>query len=208
MANSEPPRAATATEWADEDPVLAFDELGLVVDTGQYVVGDGTTAFAGLTAAGGGGGGGLLADPPWMVTQATSTGAISAPAFLVWDTADVHGTPFCDITTGDITDDTITISADCTVVISFELSATADGDADGTVAVTIGGTKPGPLGDLYMSKTVLLTASGATRAIKDMYTTMPFAMSDGDVIRVGLSSNLSAGTVTHGYSNLAVTRLA
>lgn len=45
----------TAAAWASADPVLEAGQLGLITDTGELVVGDGVTAFTGLTPIGAGG---------------------------------------------------------------------------------------------------------------------------------------------------------
>jgi hypothetical protein len=48
----------TAAAWASADPILEEGQLGVITDTGELVVGDGVTAFTGLTPIGAGGGGG------------------------------------------------------------------------------------------------------------------------------------------------------
>lgn len=48
-----PVRSATAAEWAASGIVLGRGELGVVADTGDIVIGDGSTAFASLKRAGG-----------------------------------------------------------------------------------------------------------------------------------------------------------
>jgi len=42
-------RRGTASQWSTANPVLAQGELGLVTDTGQYKIGDGTTAWNSLS---------------------------------------------------------------------------------------------------------------------------------------------------------------
>lgn len=65
----------TAAAWATADPVLEAGQLGVITDTGEIVVGDGVTAFTGLTpigSGGGGGGGGMTIDDimPWYLKSA------------------------------------------------------------------------------------------------------------------------------------------
>ena len=52
-------RRGTAAQWSDADPViLASGEPGFIADTNTLKIGDGSTAFASLSAVAGGGGGG------------------------------------------------------------------------------------------------------------------------------------------------------
>lgn len=48
-------RRGTASQWTTANTVLAAGEIGVELDTGQFKIGDGTTAWAGLDYAGGGG---------------------------------------------------------------------------------------------------------------------------------------------------------
>jgi hypothetical protein len=51
-------RRGTESEWTTANPTLAAGEIGFISDTNEIVIGDGSTAFTGLTPIGGGGGGG------------------------------------------------------------------------------------------------------------------------------------------------------
>jgi hypothetical protein len=55
-------RRGTESEWTTADPTLAAGEIGFISDTNEIVIGDGSTAFTGLTPIGGGGGGSGLSD--------------------------------------------------------------------------------------------------------------------------------------------------
>jgi hypothetical protein len=55
-------RTGTAAQWTTADPTLAVGEIGFISDTNQLVVGDGSTAYSGLTPITGGGGGLSAAD--------------------------------------------------------------------------------------------------------------------------------------------------
>lgn len=55
-------RRDTAANWTATNPVLASGELGFETDTGKFKMGDGATAWAGLSYAGGGGGTGTISD--------------------------------------------------------------------------------------------------------------------------------------------------
>ena len=50
-------RRDTTANWASVDPVLAEGEAGYDLDTGELRIGDGSTAYSGLTPISGGGGG-------------------------------------------------------------------------------------------------------------------------------------------------------
>lgn len=58
-------RRDTAANWTAANPVLASGELGFETNTGKFKLGDGATAWAGLSYAGGGSG----------ITDLTSTGS-------------------------------------------------------------------------------------------------------------------------------------
>jgi len=48
-------RRDTAANWTSNNPTLAAGEIGFESDTNQFKIGDGTTAWTGLSYAGGGG---------------------------------------------------------------------------------------------------------------------------------------------------------
>lgn len=93
-------RGYTAADWvgAQGDPVLAVREVGYVTDTGEYVIGDGTTAFSGLTKHGLGGGGGSGA-PVFAKAYATAATSIPHATFVEidWVGAETDDYNFVDL---------------------------------------------------------------------------------------------------------------
>lgn len=63
-------RRGTAAQWSAADPVLALGEPGFETDTNTFKLGDGVTAWTGLTGISGGGGGGGGGTAAWAPRSA------------------------------------------------------------------------------------------------------------------------------------------
>jgi hypothetical protein len=139
----------TAADWATADPVLEAGQIGVVTDTGALLVGDGVTAYSGLTpitAGGGGGGGGMTIDylMPWYLK-----------------TVNMHATYSDDfvgaLDTGKWTRRTVTSGDESTDVWNAEAGIGWANANAGWEYLT-----PAPAGDFYWHAAVAVESSSAT----------------------------------------------
>jgi hypothetical protein len=139
----------TASDWTTADPVLEAGQIGVVTDTGAIVIGDGVTAYTGLTpitpgGGGGGGGGGLDA---------------LMPEYL--KTANMHATYSDDFTgaldTGKWTRRTVTSGDETTDVWNSE-----EGIGWANVSAGWHYMMPCPSGDFYWHAAIAVFSASAT----------------------------------------------
>lgn len=103
-------RGDTSANLTSADPVPAAREPVFATDTNEIRMGDGSTAWSGLTAIGGGGGGG--SSPAYFQARRTDGAALdstttnppSAEAAVLWNVEDVAETGFTYASgTGELT---------------------------------------------------------------------------------------------------------
>jgi len=96
MANKMQLRRGTASAWTAANTVLLAGEIGYETDTSKFKIGDGSTAWSGLTYFSAGGGGGTVTassiTDSTTVGRAVLTAANAAAARTAMGAGNVNGT--------------------------------------------------------------------------------------------------------------------